>query len=432
MVISSFIFFYFFLKIILTKNLNEINFPLQIQNTRNEKTAGECVTFIASTIYKDKISQEEINEIILCVLVIIRDEPGFAGNIINTIRDYAGDHLQKILIQNNRSFLCDLADDAFRNESRLYDDSPEVIVNNKEFINYSIVLVKTVMVGKNITLDELLKYIYNITNIPGMDNVFGHIVNSIHNGALFLLVEKLLNGTRYGNFFNSIKDVIIYPYKVQIIRLIHEILKSGLFITDNEPKDEEKINKIRNTLESIRNFINSIKNIIYENREDILNRTNLTSLYNLTIDIFDENSTFIDDLFDLIEKHPELVNHTVTLIKGGLTGDITKFIVLDTIKKIFNVEGLKELIIDKLKKYFYDIVPLIPKEVNERPTVIPLLIDLKDFIMKYQDRLVDFIYQIFTHYMNYTEIAKDINNFIINCTLECISSLSINNLFQKF
>ena len=105
---------------------------------------------------------------------------------------------------------------------------------------------------------------------------------------------------------------------------------------------------------------------------------------------------------------------------------------MDTIKKIFNVEGFKELIIDKLKKYFYDIVPLIPKEVNERPTVIPLLIDLKDFIMKYQDRLVDFIYQIFTHYMNYTEIAKDINNFIVNCALECISSLTINNLFQKF
>ena len=112
----------------------------------------------------------------------------------------------------------------------------------------------------------------------------------------------------------------------------------------------------------------------------------------MNMNIFDENSTFIDDLFNLIEEHPELVNHTVTLIKGDLTGDI-----------------------DKLKKYFYDIVPLIPKEVNERPTVIPLLIDLKDFIMKYQDRLVDFIYQIFTHYMNYTEIAKDINNFIINC-----------------
>ena len=206
-------------------------------------------------------------------------------------------------------------------------------------------------------------------------------------------------------------------------------------ITDNEPKDEEKINKIRNTLESIRNFINSIKQVIYENREDILDRANLTSLYDLTTDIFDENSTFIDDLFNLIEEHPELVNHIVTLIlnyflfsklsnnilnflkmmiKGDLTGDITKFIVLDKIKKIFNVEGFKELIIDKLKKYFYDIVPLIPKEVNERPTVIPLLIDLKDFIMKYQDRLVDFIYQIFTHYMNYTEIAKDINNFIIN------------------
>ena len=271
------------------------------------------------------------------------------------------------------------------------------------------------MAGKNITLDELLKYIYNISNIPGMDNVFGHIVNSTHNGALFILVEKLLNGTGYGNLFDSIKDVIIYPYKEQIIRLIYEILKSGLLITDNEPKDEEKINKIRNTLESIRNFINSIKNIIYENREDILDRANLTSLYDLTTDIFDENSTFIDDLFNLIEEHPELVNHIVTLIKGGLTGDITKFIVLDTIKKIFNVEGFKELIIDKLKKNFYDIVPLIPKEVNERPTVIPLLIDLKDFIMKYQDRLVDFIYQIFTHYMNYTEIAKDINNFIIDC-----------------
>lgn len=97
-------------------------------------------------------------------------------------------------------------------------------------------------------------------------------------------------------------------------------------ITDNEPKDEEKINKIRNTLESIRNFINSIKQVIYENREDILDRANLTSLYDLTTDIFDENSTFIDDLFNLIEEHPELVNHIVTLIKGDLTGDITKLL----------------------------------------------------------------------------------------------------------
>ena len=57
------------------------------------------------------------------------------------------------------SFLFDLVDDAFRKESRLYDLLQEVKVNNKEFINYIIVLVKTVMAGKNITGDELLKYI---------------------------------------------------------------------------------------------------------------------------------------------------------------------------------------------------------------------------------------------------------------------------------
>ena len=52
----------------------------------------------------------------------------------------------------------------------------------------------------------------------------------------------------YGNLFDSIKDIIIYPYKV---RLIYEILKFGLLITDNEPKDKEKINKIRNNLEPL-------------------------------------------------------------------------------------------------------------------------------------------------------------------------------------
>ena len=30
-----------------------------------------------------------------------------------------------------------------------------------------------------------------------MDKVFSHILNSTHNGAIFELVEKLLNGTEY-------------------------------------------------------------------------------------------------------------------------------------------------------------------------------------------------------------------------------------------
>ena len=68
----------------------------------------------------------------------------------------------------------------------------------------------------------------------------------------------------------------------------------------------------------------------------LLNGTDIEFLYDLLNDIFGKNSTFVEDLFDVIEKHPELANYTIILIKGEIDGkNITQTQILDILHKLY-------------------------------------------------------------------------------------------------
>ena len=47
---------------------------------------------------------------------------------------------------------------------------------------------------------------YKILNTKGIDEVFERILNSTHNVALLKLLEVILNGTEYADFFNCLKN----------------------------------------------------------------------------------------------------------------------------------------------------------------------------------------------------------------------------------
>ena len=582
MVASIFIFFYFSLKLILAEVLNEANFSFPLKNTEGKRTIAECADIISSLINSEDKPKEQIYEATLCVLELIRDDPAVAEGLISIIKIIVIPNLPEILIQNNMSFLTNLTDEVFGKNSKFFDDLIDIIKNHPEFCDYSITLVKSLQEGKNITQSDLLIYIYNMTNIDGMDKVIGHIINSTHNIALFKLVEvKFINGTKYAELYESLKEGLIYPHKDEILQLIYKIIKSGILIPEYQPKDKIIIIDIINMLQKL---INSIKPYVIENLNDILSQNNATFLYNFTMEIlnstfFDDlftiiknnseilnysaillkaviegrnlfdkeililinkilnvngideifnriinstyndailklidikilngtryaiinetfysyrtpifrliykilkegvyiseneinknvtiyilefikdnpeiprkifhvlklyindnkenleiflnqtnmsflynlteeivNSTFLEDLSDVIEKHPELINYTLILVNGINNNNITKREFIGTLQKMVNIKEFREVISPILKKYFYDLLNFYPQKVGQKGTVFDLLIELKDFIKKYQSIIVDLILDIISHYLEYINILKDIKHFIL-------------------
>ena len=148
MVASIVILFYCSLKIILAENLNVTNFLFQLKNAEDEDKQQKCISKITALI-SGEISKEKMSEAILCSLELIRDNPAFSGNIIGLIKPFFSMIVNPILIQNNMSFLCDFVEDAFGPKSKFYDDLLYVIQNHKEFVDYSLILLKADMEGKN-------------------------------------------------------------------------------------------------------------------------------------------------------------------------------------------------------------------------------------------------------------------------------------------
>ena len=334
MVASIFIFFYFSLKLILAEDLNEANFSFPLKNTEGKRTIAECADIISSLINSEDKPKEQIYEATLCVLELIRDDPAVAEGLISIIKIIVIPNLPEILIQNNMSFLTNLTDEVFGKNSKFFDDLIDIIKNHPEFCDYSITLVKSLQEGKNITQSDLLIYIYNMTNIDGMDKVIGHIINSTHNIALFKLVEvKFINGTKYAELYESLKEGVIYPHKDEILQLIYKIIKSGILIPEYQPKDK---------IIMLQKLINSIKPYVIENLNDILSQNNATFLYNFTMEIL--NSTFFDDLFTIIKNNSEILNYSAILLKAVIEGrNLFDKEILILINKILNVNGIDEI-----------------------------------------------------------------------------------------
>ena len=340
MVLSIFILFYFFLKFVIAKNLNETNFIYQYQNTNDTKRLEQCLNNLIFN--PSEMKEEEKKENIICIFEEARDKPKTVRNIVINMKILIAPYLKQLLNNTDIEFLYDLLNDIFRNNCTFFDDLFDVIEKNPELVNYTIILVKGEIDGKNITQGQTLNIIYNILNIEGIDKVFNHIVNSTQNGELLILFEKFLNGTKYAKLYENLKDDIIYPNKDKIIQLIYNILKSGLLISEDESKDKEKIVYI---LEMIKDFINSIKPNIRKNLKKYLDKHNMTFLYNLTNEIYSDNSTFINDLFDVLENNIELINYTLILLAENI--EIKNFSLDELFKflsDILNINGMDKVI----------------------------------------------------------------------------------------
>ena len=419
MVISIFILFYFSFKIILTDNLNETNIFYQLKNKEDGEKLYQCLVNLTSPGNKTK---EEKTKYIVCIFEEIRDNSKIVRTVVKNILSLKDWFLKPLLIDSDMEFMYDLLNETLDKNNPFIDDLFDVIGNHKELMDYLIFLVKANAEGKNITNYEFSEIIKNITNIDGMDKVFNHIINSTHNGAILKLIEtKFLNGTIYAKLYDYFKNDVIYPYKDQIIQLMYKILKAGLYASKN--KLNRKIivyflELIREYPKIARKIFNSLKLCINDNKEafvEFLYQNNASDLYNLTEDIFSINSTFLSNLSDVIENHTEIVTNIINLVNGTIHNSIVKRDFLMNLKFILSDDKMRNITTDLLGRHFFEIIQLIPKQINNKTTVVVLLVELKDFIKRHQKILANFICEISSHYLDYPGIVKDMEAFIDAC-----------------
>ena len=370
---------------------------------------------------------------IVHILKLIRD-------IINSIKPDIRRYLKTFLYQNNMTFLYNLTSELFSDNSTFINDLFDVLENHTEIFNYTLIFINKITDGKNITQDDFFNYMYNILNIDGMDKVFGHIVNSTHNGALLMLVEEFVNRTEYAEIYASLKEKIIYPHKDKVIRLVYNVLKSGILILEDGPKDKKRIVDI---LKLIRDIINSIKPDIREYLKTLLNQNNMTFLYNLTSELFSDNSTFINDLFDVLENHTEIFNYTLIFINEIIYKNVTEVDeIFKHLQKILNIDGMDKVFGHLVNSTHNSaLLILFEKKFLIKKSYNDLYHSIKeDIIYPYKDLLIRLIYKVIKAFSNKNKLIEVLKNFFqenVNSNLtkilrEKLKEEKVKQAFKKF
>ena len=137
-------------------------------------------------------------------------------------------------------------------------------------------------------------------------------------------------------------------------------------------------------------------------------------------DILVNNSNpILNDTFTLIKKYPIILDNFIDSLNDK---DTSFTYVFSKLKTIFNINEFHELfnkIYQRYKHYLYDIIGLFPQQQKDEKdnSLVPLLIALKDFIIEYQDVLVELSYKLISHFKNMTEVTQDLRDFFLyNCT----------------
>ena len=413
------IFFYISLKLILVKNLNDTNFIYRLGKTQDESKIDECITDLL-----DPKKIEEKTKNLVCVLEFIRDNPNNARNITNTVLQNIRYSLKYFLKINDIEFMYDFLNEIFYdNEKKFIDNLFDVIEIHPEIINYTLTLV-----NENITNYGFFKAIQNILNIDGMDKISEYIINSTYNDAILKYIDaKLLNGTDY-----AIINETFYPSRDKIFRLIHKILKGGLLTSEKELNQNATVvilEFIRDYPQISRDIFKFLKLYISDNKEILatfLNNTDKEFLYNFTEEIFSENCTFFNDLIDIVIIHPELINYTLVLLlkKDAQGREVNRTEYFTTLKKILNTEGVAKFF-TIFKKYFFDIIKLIPKEMDGGRTAYSLLLEVEPLIFDFKDKIIDIMIKIASNFLDYNGTIEVLRDFFLNeCNEELLKNFS--------
>ena len=132
-------------------------------------------------------------------------------------------------------------------------------------------------------------------------------------------------------------------------------------------------------------------------------------------------NTIFRDLFDIIKKNDSDSKNVLDYFIDILSKDqLTNNFIFGRLKMVINFPGFSDLFIriyERYKDYLYDIIELFPKIYLEKKTIVPVLLEIKDFVLRHKDLLFELICKITSHYFETNKILADIRDFVINnCT----------------
>ena len=229
----------------------------------------------------------------------------------------------------------------------------------------------------------------------------------------FFIIISLINlilSISLKNENNSIINYNIEPNE-------YNPIKSLIEVADSSDIDEDDW---KNTLIFV---INTVKKnpdkfykILIDLKDTIIMMTNNSEALSYIVkDLYNESNPLLNDTFDLIKKNDSDSKNILDYFLVILTNNTLDYLALN---KIINFPGFRYYIIkvySRYKKYFFDIIELLPKEEEDgKKTFAHLICELKTTLAKYQDPLFELFLNLISHYGNRKDMIYDLRDFTID------------------
>ena len=233
---------------------------------------------------------------------------------------------------------------------------------------------------------------------------------------LKFIISKNLNDTNYSYQLKDSHD------QEKFQQCIMNIVKTFM----GSDSSEKKINKtdIICVLEVTeknpslsRNFFVGLKGLIRNYVGQYLEKVNLTYTHDFVLEILDDKSTFINDLFDFIEKdtNSTLINYAIGYLKND--SSINEISGFSFACKILNMEGSEKVcnhLLESSNKYV--LFELLKEYYIPGTNYTKMYVYLEPMFKKYTDMLVNLLYKIFKYYDFREDLIDLTEEFFVNNT----------------
>ena len=187
----------------------------------------------------------------------------------------------------------------------------------------------------------------------------------------------------------------------------------------NKTEEDWKIFFI-NILTIIRDAPDILRDILTIIKDDIINNSRSDPLSFIVKDLFNNSNPILNDTIDLLKTKSGNESVLDCFIKILSEKILTNEFIILKLKEVLHFPRFRDLfnrIYERYKDFVFDIIALFPHKYHKMDTIVPVLLELKDFILKYKDILFELLCKITSHFNENKRIIEDLEDFVINnCT----------------
>ena len=187
----------------------------------------------------------------------------------------------------------------------------------------------------------------------------------------------------------------------------------------NKTEEDWKIFSI-NILTIIRDAPDILRDILTIIKDDIINNSRSDPLSFIVKDLFNNSNPILNDTIDLLKTKSGNESVLDCFIKILSEKILTNEFIILKLKEVLHFPRFRDLfnrIYERYKDFVFDIIALFPHKYHKMDTIVPVLLELKDFILKYKDILFELLCKTISHFNENKRIIEDLEDFVINnCT----------------